>query len=100
MELLLKILATVFGFVSVCAALYNLVTAHSRSKQRDYENRQAAELASTTALAIRTQERVTGLEGRVGSFEQRVEKRLDQIADDVGDFKEMFTKFLINHHKS
>jgi uncharacterized protein YlxW (UPF0749 family) len=100
MDLVFKILAALFGFVSVAAALYNVFTAHTRARQRDHENRQAAQLEVTTALAIRTQERVTSLESRVGSFEQRVEKRLDQIADDVGDFKEMFTKFLINHLKS
>lgn len=100
MDLFFKILAALFGFVSVCAALYNLATTQTRAKQRDHENRQAAQLEATTALTIRTEQRVNALESRVGSFEQRVEKRLDQIADDVGDFKEMFTKFLINHHKT
>jgi len=96
MELFLKILATAFGFLSLCAAFYNIATAHSRAKQRDYENRQAAELAATTALAIRTQERVTGLEGRVGSIEQRIEKRMDQMGADITKVKDLFTDFLIN----
>ncbi len=98
MDLALRIMLACCTLVSVVSALYNLVTAHSRAKQRDYENRQAAELAATSALAIRTQERVTGLETRIGSSEQRVEKRLDQIAKDVSDFNEKFTNFLINHH--
>jgi len=96
MDLFFKILAALFGLVSVSAALYNLVTAHSRAKQRDYENRQAAELTATTALAIRTQERVTGLEGRVGSIEQRIEKRMDQMGADITKVKDLFTDFLIN----
>jgi Tfp pilus assembly protein PilN len=99
MDLFLKCLTVLFGFVSVCAALYNLLTVHRRAKERDEANRQTAQLEATTALAIRTQERVNALESRLGSFEQRVEKRLDQIAEDLGDFKEMFTNFLITLKK-
>lgn len=95
MELALKIMLACCTLISVSAALYNLVTAHTRAKQRDYENRQAAELASTTALAIRTQERVTGLEGRVGSFEQRIEKRMDQMGSDITKVKDLFTDYLL-----
>lgn len=100
MDLLFKILAALFGLLSVSAALYNLATSRSTAKQLAKERRDDERLDAVCLLAARTEERVTGIEGRLGSFEQRVEKRLDQIADDVGDFKEMFTKFLINHHKS
>jgi len=100
MDIFFKSLMALFGFVSVSAALYNLLTVHRRARERDEANRQAGQVEATLLLATRTEQRVNALESRVGSFEQRVEKRLDQIADDVGDFKEMFTKFLINHHKS
>jgi hypothetical protein len=95
MEIALKIMLACCTLVSVAAALYNLVTVHIRAKQRDYENRQAAQLEATTALAIRTQERVTGLESRVGSFEQRVEKRLDQMGSDITKVKDLFTDYLL-----
>jgi hypothetical protein len=100
MDLLFKILAALFGLLSVGAALYNLATSRSTAKQLAKERRDDERLDAVCLLAARTDQRVTGIESRLGSFEQRVEKRLDQIADDVGDFKEMFTKFLINHHKS
>jgi hypothetical protein len=100
MDLLFKILAALFGCVSVGAALYNIATSRSTAKQLAKERRDDERLDNVCLLAARTDQRVTGIESRVGSFEQRVEKRLDQIADDVGDFKEMFTKFLINHLKT
>ena len=76
-----------------------LLTVHRRARERDEANRQTAQVEATLLLATRTEQRVNALENRVGSFEQRVEKRLDQIADDVGDFKKMFSHFLINHLK-
>ena len=100
MDLLFKILAALFGFVSVSAGLYNVFTASRNAKQLAKERRDDERLEAVCLLAARTEERVGGLERRIGSFEQRVEKRLDQIADDVSDFKEMFTSFLINHHKT
>jgi hypothetical protein len=99
MDLFFKSLMALFGFVSVSAALYNLLTVHRRARERDEANRQASQAEATLLLATRTEQRVNALENRVGSFEQRVEKRLDQIAGDVGDFKKMFSNFLINHLK-
>ena len=99
MDIFFKSLMALFGFVSVGAALYNLLTVHRRARERDEANRQASQVEATLLLATRTEQRVNALENRVGSFEQRVEKRLDQIADDVGDFKKMFSNFLINHLK-
>jgi hypothetical protein len=96
MELCFKILAALFGFVSVCAALYNLLTVHRRARERDEANRQATQAENTLLLATRTEQRVTSLESRVGSFEQRVEKRLDQMGSDITKVKDLFTDFLIN----
>ena len=96
-DLFFKILAAVFGFVSVGAAVYNLVTAHRRGKQLAHENSQAAQLQETTLLATRTEERVAALEGRLGNFEQRIERRIDQIAGDIGKVKDLFTDYLIKH---
>ena len=100
MDLLFKILAALFGLVSVISGLYNIATSRSTAKQLAKERHDTEKLDGVCLLAARTDRRVTGIENRIGSFEQRVEKRLDQIADDVGDFKEMFTKFLINHLKT
>lgn len=97
-DLLFKILAAVFGFVSVYAAVYNLVTAHRRAKQLAEENRQAAQLEATLLLATRTEQRVNALESRFGSFEHRIERRIDQISTDIGQVKDLFTNYLINKH--
>ncbi|MGI4762338.1 MAG: hypothetical protein ACRYF0_16630 [Janthinobacterium lividum] len=98
MDLLFKCLGVALSFIGVCAAIYNIATAHSRAKQRDHENRQAAQLEATTALAIRTEQRVTGLEGRLGSFEQRIERRMDQMGTDLSQVKDLFTNYLLNKH--
>jgi biopolymer transport protein ExbB/TolQ len=100
MDLALKIILACCTVISLVATLFNVLSAQARAKQLAKERRDDERLDNVCLLAARTDQRVTGIENRVGSFEQRVEKRLDQIADNVSDFNEKFTNFLINHHKS
>lgn len=97
MELILKLLMAAFGLISVSAAIYNLLTAHRRAKQLHAETQQANKLDACVVLTARNQERITGLENRVGSIDQRIEKRLDQVASDVTKVKDLFTDYLIKH---
>lgn len=97
MDLFFKILAAVFGFTSVVAAIYNLATTHRRAKQLAHDNHEAARLEATVLLSAKNEQRINALEGRLGSFEQRIEKRIDQIAGDIGKVKDLFTDYLIKH---
>jgi hypothetical protein len=96
MDLFFKILAAIFGLGSVSAAIYNVLTGQRNAKQRDEANRQASQIEATLLLATRTEQRVNALEGRVGSIEQRIERRMDQMGSDITKVKDLFTDFLIN----
>lgn len=98
MDLALKFFMAFIGLVSVSAAVYNVLTARSHAKKTAQEARAAARLEENILLANRTEERVTSLEGRHNNLEARVERRLDQIAGDVGKVKDMFTDYLIKNH--
>ncbi|MGI4760922.1 MAG: hypothetical protein ACRYF0_09465 [Janthinobacterium lividum] len=98
MEMLLKCSGMLLSLIGACAGIYNLATTHSRARQRDHENRQAVQLEATTALAIRTEQRVTGLDARLGSFEQRIERRMDQVGTDISQVKDLFTNYLLTKH--
>lgn len=98
MELALKIFMAILGLVSVCAAVYNVLTTRAHAKQSAQEASVAARLEANIVLANRTEQRVTSLEDRHNSLEARVERRLDQIAGDVGKVKDMFTDYLIKNH--
>ena len=97
MDLFFKILAAVFGFVSVSAAVYNLLTAYRRARQLNRESVQATQLQENILLATRTEQRVNALEGRLNSFENRIERRIDQISSGIGKVKDLFTDYLIKH---
>lgn len=97
MDLFLKLLGALIGLVSVSAAVYNVLTARAHAKQIAHETHMANRLETNIVLAAKTDQRVTALEGRLGSFEQRIEHRIDQIAGDIGKVKDMFTDYLIKH---
>lgn len=98
MELYIELLAALCGVISVTAAVYNVLTAYRRAKQLAQENRQAVQQEATLLLATRTEQRVNALENRFGSFENRIERRIEQIAGDIGQVKDLFTNYLINKH--
>jgi TolA-binding protein len=95
MELALKLLLAMCSLVSVGAAIYNLATAHRRAKNLVHDNQQDARLEATVTLSIKNEQRINALEGRLGSFEQRIEHRIDQMAADITKVKDLFTDFLI-----
>jgi hypothetical protein len=97
LELTLKILAAIVGMLSLAAAIYNIATSRSNAKQLAKERHDADRLDQVCLLAAKTEERVTGLEGRHNSLESRVDRRLDQIANDIGKVKDLFTDYLIKH---
>ncbi len=81
--------------VSVVAAVYNLATTHRRAKHLAHDNQQDAKLEATATLTIKNEQRINALEGRLGSFEHRIEHRIDQMAADISKVKDLFTDFLI-----
>lgn len=96
-ELTLKILAAMVGVLSLAAAIYNIATSRSNAARLAKERHDADRLDQVCLLAAKTEERVTGLEGRHNSLEARVDRRLDQIASDIGKVKDLFTDYLIKH---
>ncbi|HEX8506351.1 MAG TPA: hypothetical protein VF630_13365 [Hymenobacter sp.] len=96
-DLLFKSLGALFGLATVSTAILNLLTATRRARHLQQEQRRDAQLQDNILLATRTEQRVTALESRVGSIEQRIEKRIDQISADIGKVKDLFTEYLIKH---
>jgi hypothetical protein len=97
MDLAIKIFMALIGLVSVSAAVYNVLTARSHAKQTAQDASVASRLEANIVLANRTEQRVTSLESRVGSFENRIEHRIDQIHTDIGKVRELVTDYLIKH---
>jgi hypothetical protein len=97
MDLAIKLFMAFIGLVSVCAAVYNVLTARSYAKQSAHEANISAKVEANTVLAARTEQRVTSLESRVGSVESRIEHRIDQIHTDIGKVRELVTDYLIKH---
>ncbi|GAB3233061.1 hypothetical protein GCM10027346_20750 [Hymenobacter seoulensis] len=93
MDLALKLITLVISAISVGAAVYNVLTA--RTHQKDQQ--QKAKLEATWDLAKKNEQNIDNLEKRMGECEQRTEKRLDQIAHDIGAVKNMFTDFIIDN---
>lgn len=97
-ELALKIIGAVISALGLVAGIYNIATSRSHAKQLAKERHETDRLDQVVLLANKNQERLNGLEGRHNNLEARVERRLDQIAGDVGKVKDMFTDYLIKNH--
>ena len=96
-ELALKIAAFVVSLLGLAAACYNIATGRSNAKQLAKERHDAEKLDAVCLLAAKTQERVTAVEGRQNNFENRIERRIEKIAGDIGKVKDLFTDYLIKH---
>lgn len=96
-ELTLKVLGAIVSLLGLVAGIYNIVTSRTHAKQLVKERHDTDRLDQVVLLAAKTEERVTGLEGRHNSLESRVDRRLDQIANDIGKVKDLFTDYLIKH---
>jgi len=96
-ELTLKVLAALVSLLGLIAGIYNIITSRTHAKQLAKERHDTDRLDQVCLLAAKTEERVTGLEGRHNSLESRVDRRLDQIANDIGKVKDLFTDYLIKH---
>lgn len=96
-ELALKVVAMVISLLGLAAAIYNIATSRSTAKQLAKERHDAEKLDAVCLLAAKTQERLTAVEGRQNNFENRIERRIDQIAGDIGKVKDLFTDYLIKH---
>lgn len=97
LETILKVVGTVLSALGLLAAVYNIVTSRTHAARLAKERHDTDRLDQVCLLAAKTQERVTGLEGRHNSLEARVDRRLDQIASDIGKVKDLFTDYLIKH---
>ena len=93
-ELLLKVVASLVSTLGLIAAIYNIITSRKLVKERH----DADKLDAVCLLAAKTEQRVTAVEGRQNNFENRIERRIDQIAGDIGKVKDMFTDYLIKNH--
>jgi flagellar basal body-associated protein FliL len=93
----LKVFGTFLSLAGLVAAVYNIATSRSNAKQLAKERHDAEKLDAVCLLAAKTQERVTAVEGRQNNFENRIERRIDQIAGDIGKVKDLFTDYLIKH---
>jgi len=98
LELTLKLLGALVSLLGLAAGIYNIVTSRSHSKQLAKERHDTDRLDQVCVLAAKTEQRVTGLEGRHNSLENRVDRRLDQIAGDIGKVKDLFTEYIIKNH--
>lgn len=96
-ELTLKILGAIVSLLGLVAGIYNIVTSRQHAARLAKERHDDDRLDQVCLLAAKTAERVTGLEGRHNSLESRVDRRLDQIANDIGKVKDLFTDYLIKH---
>lgn len=97
-DLTLKIIAAVISTLGLVAAIYNIATSRSHAKQLAKDRHDDDRLDQVCLLAAKNEQRLNGLEGRHNNLEARVERRLDQIAGDVGKVKDMFTDYLIKNH--
>ncbi|MBC6698083.1 hypothetical protein [Hymenobacter sp. BT190] len=91
-ELLFRIITIALTAISVTAAVYNVLTA--RSTRNDEQ--QKAKLDTTAELAKRNEQDIKNLKERMEACDERTEKRLDQIGNDVAEVKKLFTNFLID----
>ncbi|GAA3954041.1 hypothetical protein [Hymenobacter algoricola] len=91
MDLALKIIGLLLTLMSVGAGIYNILTA--RTHQQDQKQRE--NVSSALALGNENKLEIKNLKERMDSYEDRTEKRLDQIGTDVADVKKLFTDFLL-----
>ena len=96
-ELTLKILGAIVSLLGLVAGIYNIVTSRTHAKQLAKERHDTDRLDQVCVLAAKTEQRVNDLQGRHNSLESRVDRRLDQIANDIGKVKDLFTDYLIKH---
>jgi hypothetical protein len=96
-DLVLKIVGSVISALGLLAAIYNIVTSRTHANRLAKERHDTDRLDQVVLLAAKTEQRVTGLEGRHNNLETRVDRRLDQIANDIGKVKDLFTDYLIKH---
>jgi len=85
------------SLLGLIAGIYNITTSRTHAKQLAKERHGTDRLDQVCLLAAKTEERVTGLEGRHNSLETRVDRRLDRIANDIGKVKDLFTDHLIKY---
>jgi hypothetical protein len=97
LETILKVVATLISALGLVAAVYNIATTRLHAARLAKERHDTDRLDQVVLLAAKTEQRVTGLEGRHNSLESRVDRRLDQIANDIGKVKDLFTDYLIKH---
>lgn len=96
-ELTLKVLGALVSLLGLIAGIYNIITSRIHAARLAKERHDTDRLDQVCLLAAKTEQRVTGLEGRHNSLESRVDRRLDQIANDIGKVKDLFTDYLIKH---
>jgi len=97
-ELTLKILGALVSLLGLVAGIYNIATSRTHAKQLAKERHDTDRLDQVCVLAAKTEQRVSSLEGRHTSLENRVDRRLDQIAGDIGKVKDLFTEYIIKNH--
>jgi len=96
-ELTLKVVGILLSVAGLGAAIYNMVSGRAHAKQLAKERHDTDRLDQVCVLAAKNEQRLNGLEGRHNSLEGRVDRRLDQIAGDIGKVKDLFTDYLIKH---
>jgi hypothetical protein len=96
-DLTLKIVGSLISGLGLLAGLYNIVSSRTHAKQLAKERHDTDRLDQVVLLAAKTEQRVSGLENRHNNLETRVDRRLDQIANDIGKVKDLFTDYLIKH---
>lgn len=97
MELFFKIFMGLVGLSGVVAAVYNAAMARKYAAQLAHDSHAAARLDNVIEQSTRNEERLDALEGRLNSFEARIERRIDQIDANIGKVKDLFTEYLIKH---
>lgn len=97
-ELILKILGALVSLLGLAAAIYNIVTGRTHAKQMAKERHDTDRLDDVCLLAAKNEQRLNGLEARHNSLENRVDRRLEQIAGDISKVKDLFTDYLIKNH--
>ena len=97
-ELTLKILGAIVSLLGLAAGIYNIVTSRVHAARLAKERHDTDRLDQVCLLAAKNEQRLNGLEGRHNSLESRVDRRLDQIANDIGKVKDLFTEYIIKNH--
>ena len=95
MELFLKILMAVFGFVSVTAAVYNIFSSRTIAQEQG----QKAKVEQALALGLDNKKDIEHLKELARLSDDATEKRLNQIGDDVGFVKDLLVKWLLDATK-